>query len=311
MEAAASVTATTATPRVVFGVPAYNRPDALARTLESLLGQTDRDLAVVIVDDAPSPAVKAIVDAYAASDPRVVYEANPARLGMVGNWQRAFARSRALFPASRYFAWASDHDVWHPSWIETLVPALESDPSVVMAYPHAVRMYQHERRRLEGTFDTTQEPRRARRLRGTLNGLTAGNAIYGLFRASALERAGGFRAVLLPDRLLLSALSLLGSFRHVPDMLWYREASRVFTYQRQRDTFFAGRTPLHTYLPADVQHAAALAWTFGVCGAGRPAFGRLAGLGYAAAFFWYSLRRERARWKMTLGRAAAATGARS
>ena len=76
-------------------------------------------------------------------------------------------------------------------------------------------------------------------------------------------------------------------------MLWYREASRDFSYQRQRDTFFAGRTPLHTYLPADVQHAAVLAWTFGVRGAGRPAFGRLAGLGYAAAFFWSAAPRAR------------------
>ena len=305
------MTAAATVPRVVFGVPAYNRPDALARTLESLLAQTDGNLAVVIVDDAPSPAVRSIVDAYAASDPRVAYEANPTRLGMVGNWQRAFARSRALFPASPYFAWASDHDVWHPRWLEALVPVLEGDSSVVMAYPHAVRMYPQERRRLEGTFDTVAETSGARRLRGTLNGLTAGTAIYGLFRASALERAGGFRAVLLPDRLLLSALSLLGGFRHVPEMLWYREASRAFSYQRQRDTFFAGRTPLHTYLPADVQHAAALAWTFGACGGGRPAFGRLAGFGYAAAFFWYSLGRERARWRVTLERAAAAAGSRS
>jgi len=306
------VTATAAAPRVVFGVPAYNRPEALARTLESLLAQTDRDLAVVIVDDGPSPAVRAIVDSYAASDPRVSYEANPARLGMVANWQRAFARSRELFPSSPYFAWASDHDVWHPRWLEALVPALDDDPSIVMAYPHAVRMYPQERRRIDGTFDTASDTRPARRLYGSLNGLTAGNAIYGLFRASALERAGGFRAVLLPDRLLLSALSLLGGFRHVPEMLWYREASRDFSYQRQRDTFFAGRTPLHTYLPADVQHTAVLAWTFGVRGAGRPAFGRLAGLGYAAAFFWYSLRRERARWRMTLERAApAAVGPRS
>jgi glycosyltransferase involved in cell wall biosynthesis len=305
-------TASAPAPRVVFGVPAYNRPDALARTLESLLAQTDPDLAVVIVDDAPSPAVRAIVDAYAASDPRVVYEANPVRLGMVGNWQRAFTRSRELFPSSRYFAWASDHDVWHPRWLEVLVPVLDGDPSVVMAYPHAVRMYSQERRRIDGTFDTASESSRARRLRGTLNGLTAGNAIYGLFRASTLARAGGFRAVLLPDRLLLSALSLLGGFRHVPEMLWYREASRLFSYQRQRDTFFAARTPVHTYLPADLQHTAALAWSFGVRGAGKPAFGRLAGLGYAAAFFWYSLRRERARWRMALERAApAAAGPRS
>ena len=41
-------------PTVVLGMPVYNRPDTLARALESLLSQTYRDFAVVIVDDAPA-----------------------------------------------------------------------------------------------------------------------------------------------------------------------------------------------------------------------------------------------------------------
>src|SRR5688572_13507772 len=104
MEAPARMTAG---PRVVFGLAAYNRPNTLPCTLESLLSQTYRDLAVHIVDDAPSPAVRAIVDAYAAIDSRISYEANDARLGMVGNWHKAFRRARELYPRSEYFAWAS------------------------------------------------------------------------------------------------------------------------------------------------------------------------------------------------------------
>ena len=38
-------------PRVIFGMPAYNRPDALPQTLESLLSQTFTEFAIVIVDD--------------------------------------------------------------------------------------------------------------------------------------------------------------------------------------------------------------------------------------------------------------------
>jgi hypothetical protein len=54
-----------------------------------------------------------------------------------------------------------------------------------------------------------------------------------------------FRPVLLPDRQLLSALSLLGEFRQVPDVLWYREASGPFSHARQRQMFFPGRAPAH------------------------------------------------------------------
>src|SRR5687767_2549851 len=106
----------TPSPRVVFGMPAYGRPDALARTLESLLSQTNPDFALVIVDDKPHPEVKAIVDAYAAADPRITYAANPNRLGMIGNWHKAFAHSRSLYPSAEFFAWVSDHDMWHPRW---------------------------------------------------------------------------------------------------------------------------------------------------------------------------------------------------
>jgi glycosyltransferase involved in cell wall biosynthesis len=286
----------TADPRVVFGLPAYRRPDALNRALESLLAQTYRDVAIVIVDDAPSADVRAIVESYATHGVRLAYEPNAVRLGMVGNWRKAFERSRQLYPGSEYFAWASDHDVWHPRWLEVLVPVLDADPRIVLAYPHTLRMYPNDRRRVEGTFDTTGVTQRERRLCGTIATMTAGNAIYGLFRAAALRHAGVFRPVLLPDRQVLSQLSLLGEFRHVPGILWYREASRTFSYERQRKMLFAGRTPLHTYLPVDLQHVGILLWDLGVLGRGRPAFGRLPGLWYAAAFFWYSIRKGIAGW---------------
>src|SRR5204863_4244390 len=117
-------------PRVVFGMPAYKRPDRLAQTLESLLMQSCRDFAVVIVDDGPSPDVQTIVDTYGALDARIHYEPNPERLGMIGNWRKAFFRSRELYPDSKYFAWVSDHDVWHPRWLEVLVAALDGHPHV-------------------------------------------------------------------------------------------------------------------------------------------------------------------------------------
>ncbi len=50
-----------ARPRVVLGMPAYNRPDTLPRTLESLLTQTCTDFALVIVEDDPAASTAAIV----------------------------------------------------------------------------------------------------------------------------------------------------------------------------------------------------------------------------------------------------------
>lgn len=295
-------------PRVVFGMPAYNRPDSLARTLESLLGQTYTDFAIVIADDAPSPAVRSIVEEYARSDSRISYEANPVRLGMIANWHRAFQRAQAMFPDSVYFAWASDHDIWHPRWLEVLVPVLEENSAVVAAYPQTIRLYKDRSRKLaHGPIETAGINAPHERLRRTA-GMTAGNCIYGLFRAQALAQAGVFRPVLMPDRQVLVQLSLLGEFRRVPDFLWYREVSEGFSYERQRRMFFPTHVPWHTYLPANVQHNAVLFWDFVVRGRGRPGFGRAAALRYTWLHLRYSTRwellRRDARWRRFVSRTA-------
>ena len=290
--------------RVVFGMPAYNRPDALARVLESLLSQTRRDFAIVITDDKPTPEVQAIVETFAAMDGRITYEANPTRLGMIGNWRRAFDRGRERYPEAEYFAWVSDHDIWHPRWLEVMVDALDRRPQAVMAYPQMQRVFPNERRAVTRLFDTTGVARASARLRAATSEMTAGNCIYGLFRTSALERAGVFRPVLMPDRQVLLALCLLGEFAHVPQVLWYREVAGVFSFTRQRRMFFPDHIPLHTYLPANVQHFGLLLWDFAVCGRGAPAFGRLAGLRYAILQIACSVRRELTRhdaaWRVAL-----------
>jgi glycosyltransferase involved in cell wall biosynthesis len=285
-------------------MPAYNRPDALGRVLELLLSQTCGDFALVIVDDSPSPEVAAIVDAYA--DPRITYEANPSRLGMIGNWRRAFDRGLALHPGAEFFAWVSDHDMWHPRWLEVLVAALDDRPAAVMAYPQMQRVFPTERRMIARRFSTVGIASPAARLRAAIWGMTAGNCIYGLFRVRALEQAGVFRPVIMPDRQVLLALALLGEFDHVAEVLWYREVAGVFSFSRQRRMFFPTYIPWYTYLPATVQHFFMLLWDVTVRGRGRPRFGRLAGARYAALQLLYSMRRELTRrdapWRAAIER---------
>lgn len=296
-------------PRVVFGMAAYNRPDTLAQVLESLLAQTYEDFAIVIVDDRPHPDVTAIVEAYARRDPRITYEPNPVRLGMIGNWRKAFERSRAMYPQSEYFAWASDHDVWHPRWLEVLVAVLDEHPQVVLAHPQIVRVFPKYRKLITRVYDTLGMTSPLARIRAVTSGaITAGNCIYGLFRASALARVGVFSAVLMPDRLALLQLALLGQFRQVPEYLWYREVSASFSYRRQRQMLFADRVPLRTYVPAPLQHCGVLVWHFVVQARGRPAVGRMKGLICAAAQLWYATGRELVRddsqWREALRRTA-------
>ena len=76
-------------PVAALGIPLYNHADLLPAALDSLLAQNRRDLALVLVDDRSTDATPEVARAYASSDPRVSYEQNAARLGLVGNWRRA------------------------------------------------------------------------------------------------------------------------------------------------------------------------------------------------------------------------------
>jgi hypothetical protein len=173
------------------------------------------------------------------------------------------------------------------------------------------RVFPTWRRSIIRRFETVRTAEPLARLRAAFTpngGITAGNAIYGLFRARVLERAGVFRAVLAPDRQLLMEASLYGQFIHVPEILWYREVAGMFSYARQRRMFFPGRSPLHTYLPANVQHTAVLLWDLAVVGLARPEVGRLAGARYALSYLWLSTKREMGRRDGRWGQALDALG---
>lgn len=272
-----------AAPRAVIGVPLYNGGPNLAPALDSLLAQEGPELALVLVDDCSSDGTPEAARAYAESDRRVSYERNARRLGLVGNWRRAYERARALHPEAPYFAWGSDHDVWLPGWLAALVDELDRHPEAVGAYPQSVDIDAHGVVAEETwSFDTRGVRGPAARVRAATNGMAAGKMVYGLFRAEAVARAGTFRYVLNPDRLLLAELAAQGELRQVPEVLWWRRLDRTVSIARQRAAFFPEGPPLYTRLPWWVVHAAALGWALVVRGEGDPRRGPTARLALAS-----------------------------
>jgi hypothetical protein len=181
---------------------------------------------------------------------------------MIGNWRQSFELARRLYPKAEYFAWASDHDVWHPRWLQAVVHELDEHPSSVMAYTKACMM--GEAGAIGATlqsFENVGVTDPHERLALAVNGMTAGNMIYGLFRAESLERCGPFPSVLLPDRLLLARLALHGEFRQVPERLWYRRYREGVqaSFARQRASFYPDGVPLYARLPWWIEHGGAMA----------------------------------------------------
>lgn len=270
--------------RAAVGVPLYDGVVHLRAALGSLRAQDSGDVAVVVVDDSLSDEPGQIVQQEFAG--RIQhYERNSERLGLVATWRRTFERARDLNPGLEYFAWGSDHDVWEPAWARELVAALDANPGTVLAYGMS-DWIDDDGKTVRGpwSFETAGIESDTVRFTSTVRRMRAGDMVYGLFRARALERCGVFRRVLLPDRLLLAELSLEGEFRQVPRMLWHRRAPRRTQREPARQRAAHGRAPVSLMLPWSLQHAAAIAWNQGVLGTGRPGIRRSTGM-WAAAHY--------------------------
>jgi hypothetical protein len=250
----------------------------------SLLAQTEGDLRVVAVDDCSRDGTADVLRELAAADSRLEVHLNVSRLGMLRNTNRALALARERCPGAEFVALGSDHDVWDPRWLAALTAALDVAPSAVLAYPLT------ERIGADGTpvrdrprpwrCDTSGIESPWRRCWHAYRCMVAGDMIYGLVRAPALGAVGGgYRPVLVPDRLLLAELALHGEFVQVDAVLWRRRFTGLAELDRQRRAFWPdGDAPAYTRLPWWLVHAGTAAWELAVLG---PAGTRLRGAAFA------------------------------
>jgi hypothetical protein len=279
-------------PLVGIGMTLCNRAVYLPEAVESLLEQSYDDFTLVLLDDGSTDGTEVVARSYAQRDRRVRYERLAERQGMIAAWRVAF--EQATGDGAVYFAWASDHDRWHPRWLETLVATLDRHQDVVLGYPLTQRidpdgkLLSKPARQFE-TLGVSDRQARWRMLNRS-DSVAAGDMVYGLMRTAAVREAGVFREVLSPDRLLIAELTLQGEIRQVPEVLWYRRQFSSGSVERQRSTLFAPDTkPPFAFTPPWWMHARVLwhvyARSGGTHGMPRQEATRLIA-SYAGAYAW-------------------------
>jgi hypothetical protein len=252
---------TAASPRTVLGMTLYNNPKHLREATDSILGQTHRDFALLMLDDGSSDEVEEMARAYERQDGRVHYVRHQQRRGMVATWREVVEMARREHPGAEYFAWASDHDRWDARWLARMLAELDAHPDAVLVYPQTLRIDENGAvvDKEPRAFDTSGVTRRVERWRRFCwNGFGSGDMVYGLMRLRALEAAGIFRPVLNPDRMLVAELTLQGEVHQVPEPLWSRRQSAGASVARQSTSLFAGATPPRFNWPPSLQHAVLL-----------------------------------------------------
>lgn len=118
------------TSQVSVGIPTYNRPEGLRRTLENITNQTYRNLEIIVSDNAsPGEEVERVVRQFMAKDPRIQYYRQPENKGAIFNFQFVLEKS-----TGDYFMWAADDDWREPTFIEVLWEKLSADNLAVVAF---------------------------------------------------------------------------------------------------------------------------------------------------------------------------------
>ena len=113
---------------VTIGVPVYNGEDQLEECLACLLGQTFRDIEILLFDNASTDGTQVIAERFAALDSRIKYTRRPENVGAVKNFITPLEQA-----TTPYFMWRAHDDISAPDYIEKLVDALKQTPTAALA----------------------------------------------------------------------------------------------------------------------------------------------------------------------------------
>ena len=229
-------------PRIAVGVPVYNGERYLALTLDSLLNQTVRDFVVLVGDNGSTDGTAAIVQAYAARDPRVRHVRHPRNLGAAANYTRLCEMAETEF-----FRWSAADDCSEPRFLEACLESLERNPEAVLVYPR-IMMIDAEGRPLGEYEEGLHLPhsRPSDRFFTLLQNSRLCNALYGLGRTEAIRRTRLCGSFLGSDIVFEAELALYGKILEVPEILLLRRMhsdcfTSMTTVEQQQEFYNPGR----------------------------------------------------------------------
>ena len=109
-------------------MPVYNGGDMLRDALDSVLEQTYRNFELIVINDGSTDNSSLIAHEYAKRDTRVTVT-DQENMKIPRTLSRGFSMAKGEF-----YTWTSADNIMPRNYIETMVEALQSDPSLGMVY---------------------------------------------------------------------------------------------------------------------------------------------------------------------------------
>jgi len=169
--------------RVTVGMPVKDGGEGFERQLQAILGQTARDIEVVVSDNGSSDATAAVIAAAVEADPRVRALRQEPPVGVWDNFRAVLAEAR-----TPYFMWAAADDLVNAEYVERTAAVLDARPDVVLAIADTELVAADGTRKPSpGSFalEGTERENVAALLEAPIDN----SRVYGLFRREALVRA--------------------------------------------------------------------------------------------------------------------------
>ena len=114
-------------PLISVIIPTYNRPDYLKVAIASVVGQTYRNLEIIVSDDCSRQSPEPIIEAF--QDSRIRLRRNSKNLGVGLNSTHGFTEA-----TGKYVASLNDDDRWDKDFLATLVQPLEENSDLALAF---------------------------------------------------------------------------------------------------------------------------------------------------------------------------------
>jgi len=123
-------------PLVSVGIPIYNRPEGLRRTLECFVNQTYVNIEIIIADNcSPDPEVEKIAREYVAKDDRISYFRHEENKGWGYNTNFVIDKAKG-----DYFLRATDDDWWDVTYVHKIMKLMVDNPNVSLGLSNFIEV---------------------------------------------------------------------------------------------------------------------------------------------------------------------------
>jgi glycosyltransferase involved in cell wall biosynthesis len=163
-------------------MPTYNRAAPLRAAFSSVLGQSYRNLEIIVSDNASTDETAAVCRTAASADSRMRVFRQAINIGPVANFE--FVKNQAT---GKYFMWLADDDVVSEDYVAACVESLERNPEHVLVHGAATYLRADGASSDEASFSLEQESP-IRRVLAYFWRVSENAMFYGIYRREAIAR---------------------------------------------------------------------------------------------------------------------------